>query len=213
MHVWNLLRAACWKRRTQKIAKNWPSGHHRTTLSGYIFATKRRIHNQKKLVKQQYLLHMSPQYGELQPTSGWDRSGSFGHPCKFQRVLRLGSVTARHCSSGCQPNFAVLNIGCHLYSAGRPSHWALAHISSFYLLYLMMITFNCFKATLYYIIFIYLLIICNTKQSSSAFNSKCVQYNSVCQANINHDTSSHAEHRGFSVSAWCLPQYSWPSLL
>jgi len=122
---------------------------------------------------------MSPQYGELQPTSGWDRSGSFGHPCKFQRVSRLGSVTAWHCSSGCQPNFAVLNIGRHLYSAGWPSHWAFAHISSFYLLYLMMTTFNCFKATLYHIIFNYLLIICNTKQSSLAFNSKCVQYNSV----------------------------------
>jgi len=32
-------------------------------------------------------------------------------------------------SSGRQPNFAVLNRGCHLYSAGRPSRWALAHIS------------------------------------------------------------------------------------
>jgi len=39
MQVWNVLRAARWKCRTQKIAKNWPSGHHRTTLSGYIFAT------------------------------------------------------------------------------------------------------------------------------------------------------------------------------
>ena len=29
---------------------------------------------------------------------------------------------------------AVLNRGRHLYSAGRPSRWALAHISSFYLL-------------------------------------------------------------------------------
>ena len=52
------------------------------------------------------------------------------HPCKFQRVSRLGSVTARHSSSECQPNFAALNIGRHLYSAGRPSRWALAHISS-----------------------------------------------------------------------------------
>jgi len=35
-------------------------------LSGYIFATKARIDNRKKkLVKQQYLLHMSSQYGEL----------------------------------------------------------------------------------------------------------------------------------------------------
>jgi len=27
-----------------------PSGHHRTTLSGYIFATKARIDNRKKLL-------------------------------------------------------------------------------------------------------------------------------------------------------------------
>jgi len=35
---------------------------------------------------------MSPQYGELRPTSGWDRLTSFGHSCKFQLVSRL----ARH---------------------------------------------------------------------------------------------------------------------
>jgi len=29
-----------------------PSGHHRTTLSGYIFATKACIANREKLVKQ-----------------------------------------------------------------------------------------------------------------------------------------------------------------
>jgi len=37
----------------------------------------------------------------------------------------------RYCtalSSGRQPNFAALNRGRHLYSAGRPSRWALAHI-------------------------------------------------------------------------------------
>jgi len=73
---------------------------------------------------------MSPQYGELRQTSGWDRSGSLGHACKFQWVSCLGSVTARHSSSGCQPNFAALNTGRHLYSAGRLSRWALAHISS-----------------------------------------------------------------------------------
>jgi len=44
----------------------------------------------------------------------------------FQRVLRLGSVTARYSSSGRQPNFAALNRGRHLYSAGRPSRWASA---------------------------------------------------------------------------------------
>jgi len=29
-----------------------------------------------------------------------------------------------------QPNFAALNRGCHLCPPGRPSRWALAHISS-----------------------------------------------------------------------------------
>jgi len=73
-------------------------------------------------------LSSNPQYGELRPTIGWYRSGSLGHPCKFQRVSRLGSVTARHSSNRRQPNFAVLNRGHHLYSAGRSSRWALAHI-------------------------------------------------------------------------------------
>jgi len=50
-----------------KIAKNSPSGHHPTSLSGYIFAIKARIDNRKKPVKQQYLFHMSSQYGELRP--------------------------------------------------------------------------------------------------------------------------------------------------
>jgi len=40
----------------------------------------------------------------------------------------IGSVTARHSNSGRQPNFAALSRGRHLYSAGRPSRWALAHI-------------------------------------------------------------------------------------
>ena len=52
----------------------------------------------------------------------------------------IGSVrpTAKHSSSGRQPNFAVwckewnyrtfAELGRHLYSAGRPSRWASAHI-------------------------------------------------------------------------------------
>jgi len=61
---------------------------------------------------------------------GWDPLPSLWYLCKFRRVSRLGSVTARHSSSGRQPNFAALNRGRHLYSAGRPSRWVLAHISS-----------------------------------------------------------------------------------
>ena len=38
--------------------------------------------------------------GELRPINGWDLLASLGHPCKFQRVSRLGSVSARHFSMG-----------------------------------------------------------------------------------------------------------------
>jgi len=43
----------------------------------------------KKLVNQQYLLHMTLQYGVLRPICGWDRFVSLGRPSKFQRVSRL----------------------------------------------------------------------------------------------------------------------------
>ena len=106
-----MLHAAGWKCRTQKS----PKIHH----LGIIAQIYRAVSSQprhvstigKKLVKQQYLLHMSSQYGELRPTNGLARFTSLGQPCKFQRVSRLGIVTARHSSSGRQPNFAALNKG------------------------------------------------------------------------------------------------------
>jgi len=124
MQVWNVLHEARWKYRTQKWRKKSPSAHHRTTLSGYIFAIKACTDNRK----QQYPLHMSLQYGELRPTSGWDRFGCLGYPSEFQLVSRLGFVTAVTSFTAGQPNFAALNRGRHLYSAGRPSRWTLAHI-------------------------------------------------------------------------------------
>jgi len=53
----------------------------------------------EKLVKKQYLLHMSSQYGELRPIRGWDRFISFGHPSKFQRGSRLGLLLQRRFST------------------------------------------------------------------------------------------------------------------
>jgi len=64
----------------KKIAKNSPSGRHRTTLSGYIFATKARIDNRKNLLSSNISTGCPPQHGELRPTTGWDWSGSSGHP-------------------------------------------------------------------------------------------------------------------------------------
>ena len=132
MHVWNVVHAARWKYRTQKWRKKLPSVHHYTTLSGYIFATKACIGNQKSLLDSNMSSTCPPRYGELRPINGWDLLAVLGHPSKFQRVSRLGSVTSRHSSSGRQPDFAALNRGRHLYSAGRPSRWALANISSFF---------------------------------------------------------------------------------
>ena len=137
MQVWNVLLATRCKYRTQKSRQKSPSGHHRTTSVGYIFATKARIDNRKKLVN---LLSSNMSFRcrhnmvNLRPTSGWDRFVSLGHPTKFQLVLRLGSVTAQHVVVGVSQT-AALNRGRHLCSAGRPSRWALAHISSWYLFY------------------------------------------------------------------------------
>jgi len=80
-----------------KNRQNSPSGHHRTTLSGCIFTTKACIDNQKKnkLIKQQYFLQMSWQYGELRPISGWDRFTSLGHPANFNRLRVLASLLQR----------------------------------------------------------------------------------------------------------------------
>jgi len=53
-----------------KMAQKSPSAHHRTTSLGCIFAMKEHIDNRKIRVKQQYVIHMSSQYGEHRPTSG-----------------------------------------------------------------------------------------------------------------------------------------------
>jgi len=63
--------------------KNSPSGHYHTTLSGYILANKARIDNRKKLIKPQYILYMSSQYGELRSITAEIGSGVWGTPTYF----------------------------------------------------------------------------------------------------------------------------------
>ena len=79
----------------------------------------------KKLVKQQYVLHMSAQYGELRPTGSWDRLTSLGHPCKFQRVSRLGSVYARHLVVGVSQSLRRWTEGATYIRQGdhHVGHW------------------------------------------------------------------------------------------
>jgi len=168
-----------------KIAKNSPSGHHHTKLSGYIFATKAHVDNRKKLLNSDTSStcpHNMMNFGALMAEIRWR---VWGTPANFNgfRILASllhrrrstevnqtlhyvwpspglvryiyilvalahngilagakftlcpslalsysGSVTARHSSSGHQANFAAFSRGRHLYSAGRPSRWASAHI-------------------------------------------------------------------------------------
>jgi len=120
--------AARWKCRTPKIAKNSPCRHHRTNLSVYISATKAVSTIKKHLLNSNVsptCPHNMVNFGLIAADICWR---VWGHPSKFQRVSRLSSVTALHSSSRRQPNFAALNRGRHIYSAGRPSRWALAHI-------------------------------------------------------------------------------------
>jgi len=94
------------KYRTQKIAKICRLCSIAHTCRAVSSQLRHVSTIRKELVKQQYLFHMSSQYGELRLTSGWDRFGSFGHPSKFQRVSRLVFVTAATSFTGGQPNFA-----------------------------------------------------------------------------------------------------------
>jgi len=68
-----------------------PSAHHRTTLSGYIFATKAHIDNRKN-VKQQYLLQMSHNmvnFGSLAADIG---PVVWGTPSNFSGFLLLAAL-------------------------------------------------------------------------------------------------------------------------
>jgi len=124
-----VLRAARWKRRTQKIAKKSPSGHHRTSLWGYIFSTKARIDNRKKMLRSNISSRCPHNMVNFGPLAAEIGLVVWGTPANLNGVSRR-FVTTRHSSSGRQLNFATLNTGRHLYSAGRPSRWALAHICS-----------------------------------------------------------------------------------
>jgi len=58
-------------------------------------------------------------------------SGVWGTRANFNG-FRILAALLHDTSSRRQPDFATLNRGRHLYSTGRPSRWALAHISSYY---------------------------------------------------------------------------------
>ena len=119
MQVQNVLHAACWKHRTQKIAKN--SAHHRKALLGCIFAAKACIDSWKKNLLNSNvssiclynMVNFGPLTAEISLPGRAPQEISY-----FQRVSHLGFVCAPTSLSGGQPNFAwclAVSCACTLY--------------------------------------------------------------------------------------------------
>ena len=123
-----MLHAARCKCRTQKSRQKSPSGQHRTTLSGYIYATKARIDNRKKNILNSNISptcpHNTLNFGPLAAKICWR---VWGTPANFNGFRVLAALLHGTLVVGVSQT-AALNRGCHLYSAGRPSPWALAHV-------------------------------------------------------------------------------------
>jgi len=105
MQVWNELDADRWKYRTQRIAKNSPPGHHRTTLSGCIFATNACIDNLKKIVKQQYLLTSSHNMVNVGPLAAEIGLPVWDTPANFNGFRVLASLLHRRRSTDVNQTF------------------------------------------------------------------------------------------------------------
>jgi len=110
----------------KKVAKN----RHLGTIPQIFPAISSQLRHVstigKKLVKQQYLPYMSPQYG---PLAAEILSLVWGTPGNFNGFRVLAALLHGTLVVGVSQT-AALNRGRHLYSARRPSHWALVHISS-----------------------------------------------------------------------------------
>jgi len=127
MQVWYVLHAARWKYSTQKNRQKfaiWSPPHKFVGLylrkwGTYRQSEKNSLNSNISSTCPYIMVNFGPLAAEIV-------SLVWATPANFNGFL--GSVTARYSSSGRQPNFAVLNRGCYLYSAGRPSRWASAHI-------------------------------------------------------------------------------------
>ena len=81
------------KYRTQKIAKNSPSGHHHTSLSGCIFASKARIDNQ--MLNSNTFSTCPHNMANLGPLTAEIDSGVWSTPANFNGFRVLASLLQR----------------------------------------------------------------------------------------------------------------------
>jgi len=111
--------------------KNWPSGHHRTICR----AISPQLRHVSTIGKKNLLnSNISPTCPHNMMNFGLlmaEIRREFGAPQQISSGFRVLAVLLHGTSSRRQPNFAALNRGRHLYSAGRPSRLALVHILVF----------------------------------------------------------------------------------
>ena len=120
------IRDSC-KYRTQKSRQKSPSGHHRTNSSGYIFANKACIDNRKNLLSSNISSTCPHNMANFGPLAAEIVSLVWGTPANFNGFRVLAALLHGTLVVGVSQT-AALNRGRHLYSAGRPSRWAFAHI-------------------------------------------------------------------------------------
>jgi len=104
VRIWNACLKSAGRGSLKTQDGKWCKNRHLRTIAQLCRASQLSIG--KKLVKQQYVLHVCPQYGEPRPINGWDLQASLRHPSKFQRVSRLAFLTAATSLTGGQTNFA-----------------------------------------------------------------------------------------------------------
>ena len=130
MQAWNVLHAARWN----TGCKISPKIHHLDTIGQLCRAMASHLRHISTIGKIVLSINISSRcphnMSSLGPLSAEIDPVVWGTPANFNgfRVLASWQHYCTASSSGRQPNFAALNRGRHLCSAGRPSGWALAHI-------------------------------------------------------------------------------------
>jgi len=107
-----------------------PKIRHLRTIAQLCEALSSQQRQSEKLVKQQYLPtcpHNMVNFGPLAAEICWR---VWGTPTNFNGFCLLAALLHGILVVGISQTVA-LNRGRHLYSAGRPSRWALAHILVF----------------------------------------------------------------------------------
>jgi len=127
MQVWNLLHAARWKYRTQKLAKI----RHLGTIAQLCRAISSQLWHVltigKKLLSSNISstrFHNMMNFGPLAKID----PVVWGTPANFNGFRVLAVLMHGTAVLGASHVFAALNRGRHLYSAGRTSRWVSAHI-------------------------------------------------------------------------------------